>query len=47
MRNQAWRYTPVIPILKWLRQEDCEFKTSLGNRKILPKKKEGRKKGNL
>jgi hypothetical protein len=27
-----WLYTPVIPALGWLRQEDPEFKASLGHR---------------
>jgi hypothetical protein len=27
--SQAWWYTPVIPILRKLRQEGREFKTSL------------------
>jgi hypothetical protein len=25
-----WGYTPVIPTLSKLRQEDCEFESSLG-----------------
>jgi hypothetical protein len=28
--RQAWWYIPIIPALRRLRQEDCEFKTSLG-----------------
>jgi hypothetical protein len=28
--SQAWWYTPVIPALRKLRQEDHEFEASLG-----------------
>jgi hypothetical protein len=37
--NQAWWYTPVIPKLRRLRQEDSEFKASLGYIRSLKKKK--------
>jgi hypothetical protein len=26
----AWWFTPIVPALRSLRQEDCDFKTSLG-----------------
>jgi hypothetical protein len=29
-QSQAWWYAPVIPALRKLRQEDLQFKTSLG-----------------
>jgi hypothetical protein len=28
--SQVWWYTPVIPALRSLEEEDCEFKPSLG-----------------
>lgn len=28
--SQVTEYTPGVPALRGLRQEDCEFKTSLG-----------------
>jgi hypothetical protein len=37
----AWRYTPVIPVLRRLRQENHEFMANLGylGRSCLKKKK--------
>jgi hypothetical protein len=26
--SQAWWYTPVIPVLKRLKQEDCQFEAN-------------------
>lgn len=39
--NQVWLYTPAIPELGWLRQEDCDFDIFLDCivRPWLPKKK--------
>jgi hypothetical protein len=36
--SQGWQDTPVIPALRWLRQEDLEFKASLDSI-ISPSKK--------
>jgi hypothetical protein len=30
MKGWVWWCTPVIPALRRLRQEDCEFKANLG-----------------
>jgi hypothetical protein len=30
-KNKAWWYMPIILVLKRLKQEDCEFKSSLGD----------------
>jgi hypothetical protein len=29
-RSRVWHCTPIIPALRKVRQEDCEFKASLG-----------------
>jgi hypothetical protein len=43
--NQVWRCMPMIPVLRRLRKEDCEFEASLGNteRPCLKKKKKRKK----
>jgi hypothetical protein len=40
VKRQAWWGTPVIPALRRLRQEHCEFQISLGYRETLSPKRE-------
>jgi hypothetical protein len=41
--SQAWRYTPVIPTVRRLKQEDKEFKASLDYR-VRPEREREREK---
>jgi hypothetical protein len=43
--DRVWWYTPVIPELRRLRQEDHKFKVSLGYIERLSQKKKKRKMG--
>jgi hypothetical protein len=43
--SRAWWLTAVIPALGRLRQENGEFKASLGYIERTPSQKEGRKEG--